>query len=228
MPLRQAQLKQIPLFGELSEQELTLVAERARELRYPKGSIVFSEGDQSDYLLIILSGAAKIVLMNSEGEETILDIRRSGSFFGEMALLDGAPRSATVITTESCQLAQISRDAFLELLRANPAMSQKLLVYLTKRLRDETEQVKSLTMFDAYGRVIRCIIALSQQTGHRIAGGVSIPNRPSNQDLARMAGCTRETVSRAMKVLEETGFVKMSRSELLLTDRAIKKYWPAM
>lgn len=220
------QLKQIPLFSGLSKEELNLIAATARLKPYPKGSVVFYEGDTTDYMLLILTGEVKIALLGDEGQEITLDVRGPGSIIGEMSLLDGAPRSATVITTERSEFMEIPRRPLLDAINSHPSVGLKLLVHLCQRLREQTEQVRGLTMFDVYGRIIRCLLSLTRLRGHRQTGKVTVSRPPSNQALAHMIGASRETVSRAMRVLHENQYLEVMPNQVTLTERAIKQYWP--
>jgi CRP/FNR family cyclic AMP-dependent transcriptional regulator len=225
-PRHIGQLKQIPLFSELSKEELNLIADTARLKAYPKGSVVFYEGDTTTYMLLILAGEVKVALLGDEGQEIILDVRGPGSIIGEMALLDGAPRSATVITTQHAEFMEVPRGPLLDTISMHPSVGLKLLVYLCRRLREQTEQVRGLTLFDVYGRIIRCLLSRPYLRGQRQAGKVTVGNPPSNQALARMIGASRETVSRAMRVLHENQYLEIAPNQVTLTERAIRQYWP--
>ena len=120
MNLQREHLKNIFLFSELSYQELDLILSTSRRKRYPKGSIVFHEGDPGDFLLVIFSGKVKVVLLGEGGQEIILSILGPGSFFGEMAILEAAPRSATVLTLENSEFLSIEQKSFMELLQRHP------------------------------------------------------------------------------------------------------------
>jgi len=216
MNLKRDPLKSIPLFSGLTDPELDLVLSKAREQRYPKGSIVFYEGDPGDFLMIILSGKVKVALLGEEGQEIILAMLGPENFFGEMAIIESAPRSATVITTEPCEFLCIDQTSFSALLEQHSSITLKILSYLSRRLREADEQIRSLAMFDIYGRIAQCLLRLGNDQGKRIGGNLVIYNRPSFQELANMIGCSRETVSRAMKVLQEDGYVLVDKKEITI------------
>ncbi|RMH06442.1 MAG: Crp/Fnr family transcriptional regulator [Nitrospirae bacterium] len=216
MSIRHEHLKAIPLFSELTDAELRLITTQAREQRYPKGNIVFYEGDPGDFLMIILSGKVKVVLLGQEGQELILSILEPGNFFGEMAILEAAPRSATVITIEPSEFLCLDQASFSSLIQRHPPIALKILRHLSARLRQADEQLRSLAMFDIYGRIAQCLLKLGQTGGRYDQGQLVISNRPSFQELAHMIGCTRETVSRALKVLQEEGYVAVNRREIII------------
>lgn len=209
-------LKRIPLFSDLTEHELkSLIASGGRR-KYPAKNILFQEGEPGDFLLVILSGKVKVLLTGKDGQEYILSLLGQGSFFGEMSLLESAPRSATVMTMEPSEFLRIGGQEFGELLQRNSTIALKILKHLSQRLRRTNEQVRSLVMFDIYARVGRCLVNLAEIQGGRANGQLLVPNRPSLQEMANMIGCTRETVSRALKALRENGCLTMSRNTIYI------------
>jgi CRP/FNR family transcriptional regulator, cyclic AMP receptor protein len=220
MKMKRDHLKTIPLFSELTTTELDLLLEKAREQRYPRGSIVFYEGDPGDFLMVVLTGKVKVVLLGEGGQEIILAMLGPGNFFGEMAILEAAPRSATVMTAEQSEFLILDQQSFSALIQGHPSISQKILKHLSERLRQADEQIRSLAMFDIYGRIAQCLLRLGQTQGKRLDGTLVIIDRPSFQELSHMIGCSRETVSRAMKVLQEDGYLTVTRKEI-----TIKRPW---
>src|SRR5215471_8644628 len=137
-------LRHVPLLSGLSDSEIHLVAESSRRLPYPKKSIVFYEGDSGDFLLVILKGRVKVVLLGDGGQETIVAILERPGFLGEMALLDETPRSATVVTLEDTEFLQIARKPFLALIKDHPAIAMKVMSHLASALREANEQIRTL------------------------------------------------------------------------------------
>lgn len=217
MKLKRDHLKSIPLFSELTNTEFDLILASAREQRYPRGSIVFYEGDPGDFLMVVLTGKVKVVLLGKEGQEIILALLGPRDFFGEMAILESAPRSATVMTTEASEFLCLGQQNFTTLLQNHPPIGMKILKHLSERLRQANEQIRSLAMFDIYGRIAQCLLRLGQTQGQRLDGKLVITDRPSFQELSHMIGCSRETVSRAMKVLQEDGYLIVTRKDITIT-----------
>jgi CRP/FNR family transcriptional regulator, cyclic AMP receptor protein len=218
-------LKHVPLFAELANAELEIVAAASRRKHYPKGSIVFHEGDRGDYLCVILSGRVKVTLLGTHGRETIIRILEQYDFLGEMALIDEAPRSATVVAIEAVEVMEIAREAFLPLVRAQPAIALKVMTQLARALRWTDEQIRTLSMFDVHGRVLRSLLLMAHDRGQMARSRMLIRPRPSVAEIARMVGCTRETVSRAMKTLRSTGYITDVERGLAVEQRAIRQFF---
>ena len=214
--IRRVHLKKIPLFSDLTNAELNLILGSAKKRRYPKGSIVFNEGDAGDFLLVIYSGKVKVVLYGEKGEEIILAMLGPGNFFGEMGLLSSRPRSATVLTMEPSEFLHLDQQSFSSLITTHPPLALKILKYLSHRLKQANEQIRTLVMFDVYGRIARCLLNLIETQGIQTKQNLVLCNRPSFQDLAHMIGCSRETVSRAINVLKREGYLTVSRKEIVI------------
>lgn len=213
-------LKQVPLFSDLTDRELSLLSATGRRQKFPAKNMVFQEGEPGDVLLVILSGRVKVLLSGKHGQEFILTMLGPGNFFGEMALLEAAPRSATVMTVEPCEFLLLEQNDLIGLLKTQPLIAVKILKHLSQRLRKTNEQIRSLVMFDIYGRVGRCLLNLAETQGGRANGQFLVPNRPSFQEMAKMVGCSRETLSRAIKALKDNGCLTVTRNAIY-----INKVW---
>jgi CRP/FNR family transcriptional regulator, cyclic AMP receptor protein len=210
-------IKNVPLFSELTDQELNLLAASGSRQKFPDKNVIFQEGDSGEVLFIILSGKVKVLLTGKNGQEFILSHLGPGNFFGEMAILESAPRSASVITVEPSECFLLGRKELTELLKHHPDIAMKILKNLSQRLRKVSEQVRSLVMFDMYGRVGRCLLDLAEfQDGVETHGQLLISNRPSFQELANMVGCSRETLSRTLKSLKENGSLTVTRNTIYI------------
>jgi CRP-like cAMP-binding protein len=217
-------LRNVPLLSSLSETQLEWVASSSRVCRYPKGSIVFHEGDTGDYLLVILRGRVKVVLLGESGHESIIAMLEPPNFLGEVALIDQAPRSATVVAVEETEFLQIASKSFQALISEHPEMAVTVMRHLAKMLRESHEQIRTLSMFDAYGRIVRCLLGMARDRGTVDGNRILIRPRPSQQELARMIGCSRETVTRGLKTLQSTGYVTALGRDLAIEQRAIRRY----
>jgi CRP/FNR family cyclic AMP-dependent transcriptional regulator len=210
-----AMLDDIPLFSDLDKAELALLSGKAVTRQYPRNTIILSEGDHSDSLYIIRSGRVKVFLGNDDGREVILNVQGPGEYFGELALIDSGPRSASVISQDKCLLSIISKGDFEGFLQQHPAATFKIMRGLVKRLRSLTENVRSLALMDVYGRVARLLLKLSQAEGDvRV-----IRDALTQQDIADRVGASREMVSRILKDLREGGYIEVHERHITIRER---------
>ena len=172
----------------LEDDQLNTILEASRRCRYSKGSVIFHEGDSGDFLLILLSGRAKVVLQSERGQEVILAVMESPEVLGQLALLDGAPRSATVIALDSIEARKLAREHFLQLIAKNRKLLEGLLKDLARHLRATNEQVRTALMFDIHGQVLRALIKLGSDQDESV---IIVKPRPSHQELAQMIGKAR-------------------------------------
>jgi CRP/FNR family transcriptional regulator, cyclic AMP receptor protein len=217
-------LARSPLFADLSPGELEAL-ERVAEVReFARDQLIFAIHEPPDGLYVVAGGRVKICLSSAEGKELILATLGPGQFFGEMALLDDEPRSATVVAQLPTTTYRLRRDEFDNLLGSHPTIARKLLRELSLRLRRSNAQMESLATLDVVGRMARYFIELGRQHGQRLGNGWVAVRRPTHQDIANSIGTSRETVTRLMADLEQRGLLvnegKMSylREEVLRED----------
>ncbi len=209
-------LRRVSLFASLSDAQIEQLAAGSVRRNFPKGRTIVAEGEPSQSLYILLSGRAKVQRSDAEGKEVILAVLGSGECFGEMSLIDDAPRSASVITLESCDFMAINKENFKAMLIQNNEMCMAVMKGLVKRLREADKKIETLALLDVYGRVARVLLDFSEmQGGERI-----IRTKLPRQEIAKMIGASREMVSRVMKGLEVDGYiVPMPEGRLLLREK---------
>jgi len=212
------ELKTIPLFSELREEELEDISKMAMQQVYKKDNMVLIEEEVGSTMFVILNGRVKISRISDEGREVILSILVDGDFFGEMAILDGQARSANAVTLEETKMLVIRRDNFLRILHKYPQIAINLLKELAHRLRRSDAQIKSLSLQNALGRVASTLLRIADDSGIIKQGRVEISHLPPQQDLANMAGTSRETISRVIKSLNQLGYVEKHGSKLIILD----------
>jgi CRP/FNR family cyclic AMP-dependent transcriptional regulator len=208
-------LGNIPLFSSLSESHLQTLSAHAVTRTFPKNAIIVNEGDTSDSLYIIVSGKVKIFLSDEQGKEIILDLQGPGEYFGEIALLDEAPRSASVMTLDASSFLIISKYDFREYLGKNPDIAFDLIRELTRRIRTLTANVKGLALRDVYGRVAAALSSLATNENDKLA----INEKLTQQDIANMIGASREMVSRILKDLTAGGYVKIEDKKIIIQKK---------
>ena len=211
-------LRNVPIFADLDDAELDKIAKLGTRKKYKKGNIIVLEQEMGAALFVIITGKVKVVRTDEEGREVILSIFGPGEFFGEMSLLDGLARSATVGATSKSELFMIHRREFLDLLHEFPAVAISLLAELTMRLRKADAQIKSLSLKDAAGRVANVLLLLADDVGVFKKGKVVIEDLPLQQDMANMAGTSRETVSRMIHQFMEKGHVALEGNTLTINN----------
>ncbi|HEY9721575.1 MAG TPA: Crp/Fnr family transcriptional regulator [Oscillatoriaceae cyanobacterium] len=210
-------LRSVPLFADLDEAELAQLAQLCRPRAISRGNVIFYEEDPGTSGYIILSGKVKIVVNADDGREHILGMLGENDFFGEMSLLDGEPRSATAICVDDVQLVMIQRDEFWRLLRSTPEIAFKLLVTLSQRLRAADRNMESLAFLSAPGRVARLLLELGQN-GERSPEGLTFTHNMTRQELASLAGTSRETLTRVLMDYQDRGLIVLDKNRLTLKN----------
>ncbi|NQV37384.1 MAG: Crp/Fnr family transcriptional regulator [Candidatus Marinimicrobia bacterium] len=214
-------LQSVPLFGDLSESSISKIADQMILRSYSKGQMILMEESSGETFFVLGKGAVKVTRMSDDGREVILAMLGEGDFFGEMSLLDGEGRSANIVAIEDSESLTIKRSEFLAILENYPKIAINLLEELTSRLRRSDQQIESLSLSDAEQRISITLIRLAEELGTIKSGAVTIRNLPYQQDIANMAGTSRETVSRTLKLLMEKGFLKRDGKALIIKDFAL-------
>ena len=216
-----ASLAGIPFFAGLDEPALERVAAGTRTRRFRRGEVIFHAGDPGDALFVLITGEVKIALPSETGEEAIIATLQAGDVFGELALLDGAPRSATASALVAAEAVVLPRDRFRELIATEPAVRDALLASLATELRRLTTHVEELHFLDMTGRVAARLVRLAAEAGPAADDG-TIRLRPSltQAELASMVGCTRQSVNKLLGQFSDDGFVRLDREGISVTDLA--------
>jgi len=211
-------LKKIPLFSSLSHVELEAIEHASFVKTFKKDQIILLEKEDGDTLFTILAGRVKATAFSENGKEVIFSILYEGDFFGDMSLLDGKPRSASVVALEDSEVRLIRRPDFIRLLEKYPSIALRLLEELTLRLRKADERIESLALLDVTGRIAGILLQLAREKKHETPQGLIIKSRPTHKELANMAGTTRETVTRILKQLEQKNYIIMSGKDITIID----------
>ena len=208
-------LESVPIFSDLSKSDLTKISDRMTKRTFTKNQMILLEDDLGQTFFVISKGSVKITRLSDDGREVILAMLGEADFFGEMSLLDGDGRSANVVALEASEVLTLARNEFLDILEKYPKISICLLEELTHRLRKSDQQIESLSLSDVEQRIGITLIRLAEELGTIKQGSVTITNLPFQQDIANMAGTSRETVSRTFKLLEEKGLLYGERNKYL-------------
>ena len=211
-------LKTVSLFWDLNKTELGYISDKMVSKKFENGNLIFLEESEGKNLFFVVEGSVKVTRLSKDGREVILAMLNAGDFFGEMSLLDGEARSANVIALEKTEVLSLNRDDFLVVLHDYPKIAIQLLKEMTSRLRKSDRQIVSLSLSDAEKRIALCIVRFADEQGVIKNGQVTIPKIPIQQDIANMAGTSRETVSRAMSLLTEEKYIERNGKELKILN----------
>ena len=192
-------LRAIPLFEKIPDEDLAALAGVVIERRFPKSATIVEEGLPGDYMYVIREGRVKVTKASDDGREKILDILEAGNFFGDMALFDRAPRSASVKTLQASRLLALSRRDVLAVLQRSPDFAMSIIQVLIQRLRETDEQASAMSFQGVKARAQGLLerVAEQQSDGRRLTPSLT------HQQIADMIGSSRETVTRVVKQLKQ-------------------------
>lgn len=199
-------LKKVPLFSELEEGDLQELGSAVREHHYRKNVVIVHMDDPGNSLFILKSGVVKVTI-DDAGREMILRMLYPTDFFGDMSLIDGMPRSASVTTLEPSEALILHREHFVEIIEKSPTILLNMAAVLSRRLRATDELIRSLAFFDVYGKVARVLLTLAAEKGRATEQGTVIDLRLTQQELAELAGMSRETMTRTLGAFQQAGVV---------------------
>ena len=209
-------LAKVPLFSGLPDEELERLGALLRPRRYARGEVIFLEGDQGTALCLIAEGRIRIQLTGSDGREVVINVYGPGEIFGEMALLDGEPRSADAIAQEASRVFWLQREDFAAFLDSHPRAAMTMLASLSRRLRHTTRVVQDATFRDVPARLARVLLDLAARNGQALEAGIRIESRLTQGELAGMVGASRETVNRALRGFEQRGLIRWEANRILI------------
>jgi CRP/FNR family transcriptional regulator, cyclic AMP receptor protein len=211
-------LENVSLFAQIPPHFLAQLEKLSVSRKYPKNTVLVTEGDDSTHLYVIRKGTASAYLNNEDGRQVNLNYMHDGDYFGELSLIDGKPRSASVITITDCEIILVSKTHFHELLGQYPEFAMVLLTELTRRVRELTDSVKDMALLDVYGRVSSALEKLSDENKR-----IHNP-KVTHQDIANMVGSSREMVSRIMKQLLIGNYIEQC-SGYIEIKKSLPRYW---
>jgi CRP/FNR family cyclic AMP-dependent transcriptional regulator len=199
-------------FSRLDDTTIRFFEKTASRKKFPRNTILFSKGDKSDSLYILCSGKAKAIARDEQGKEIVLGLIGPGEYFGEMAALDGEPRSATIVTKEPSEILIISKEDFQDSLSSNPDLIFSLVRVLLERFRKADEKIESLALMNVYGRVADFLMQIAEPK----EGEWVIREALTHQEIADMVGASRETVSRTIKELQDAGYISIKKRQITI------------
>lgn len=211
-------LRRLPLFTELSNQELELVAENVSRRHYGAGSRIFSEGDPCHELLIVEQGAVRILKSAPEGRQQLIEIERRGNSLAEVPVFDGGCYPASAEAAGPAILLRLPAHEFRRLCLQNPELALKVFKVLGHRLRHLMNLVEELSFSTVRSRLIGHLLRLADETGHPSSRGIQFELNENNEELAARLGTVRELVSRNLGRLHGSGLIEMNRRTINLPN----------
>jgi CRP/FNR family transcriptional regulator len=208
-------LKRIRLFKSLTDNELYDISPKVILKEYKKNHIILREQDTNSFMYIIVQGKVKIYQVTDGGREMILSVHSSGEFFGEMSLIDGKTDPATVAAIEPSLIAIISRNDFYELLHTQKKILENLLELLCNRLRESWKKMQMMNFNDASQRIKMLLLMLAENYGEKTDEGTTLHIKLIHQNIADMAGLTRETVTRVLDKWKNSGEIKITKEKYI-------------
>jgi CRP-like cAMP-binding protein len=215
-----AAVRAVPLFADLSNDQLSEIAGLISIRRFVKGMLLVQEGEPGDAFHLILDGSVSVLRIAPDGRETILSILKEGDFFGEMSVLDASPRSASIRALTPVEVGVIEQSAMLALLDGDPRIGRALVVSLSRRLREANALIAATTSGDMRSRLALLLINLVSNFGEPVENGIRISLRLTNQQMADMIGTTRETVNRTLNRFWDERIIDMRTVHIIVVDKA--------
>lgn len=211
-------LRKVPFFAALSSEEVRELSGRLVSRRFGSGQVIFHLGDPGGLLYIILGGKVKISHATADGQEALLAILGAGDFFGELALLDDAPRSATAEAIEPTETLTLHRDEFIRFLSHNPEFAYHVMHTLARRIRNLNDQISDVFFLDLNGRLARTLLNLAEQHGRRTDDGTVIEIPLTQTDLAEMTGATRVSINKTLGRFRRAKWVRVQGRSIIIQD----------
>ncbi|NTV50310.1 MAG: Crp/Fnr family transcriptional regulator [Geobacteraceae bacterium] len=212
-------IKNIPLFSELSDEEIELIEHIIIKKNYAKDQIVLFEEDTGNYMYIVYSGMVRVVKQSLEGREQIITIHKKSGFFGEMSLLDGKTAPATIIAHEDAVIGLLSKDDFEKHLLSNETIGRKIIDLLCAQLRDSWAMIKILSFDNAEHRIMAVLERMHELYGMVDDRGGIINVKLTHQQIANYASVTRETATRVLNRLEKEAAIQVLDGKTILLTK---------
>ena len=212
-------LQTVPFFTNLSQDEADSLSKRLIMRRFDPDQIIFHHGDPGGLLYIIVDGKVKITHSTPDGNEALLAILGAGDFFGELALLDDSPRSATAESIEATETLTLHREEFMRYIHNNPDFSLHVLQTMAQHIRRLNNQISDIFFLDLPGRLARTLLSLAAKHGKSTDEGIQIEIPLTQTDLAEMVGATRVSINKALGRFRRAKWVKVHGRKFTIVDR---------
>ena len=212
-------LAQVPLFADLDPAALSALEQQTKVKRYQKRTVIIEKGEESSILYVLESGRAKVYVADDAGKEIVLRELGPGDHFGELALLGGSPRTASVMTLTDCEARLLTGSVFRDFLAKHPEVALLLIRHLARQVADLTDTASDLALLSVYGRIAKVLVESAQDEDGRLITGPL-----TQQHIADRVGCSREMVSRIVGDLKTGGYVSLEGKRFVL-ERKLPERW---
>lgn len=218
-------LEKVPYFSHLNEEELQIINELTRVKKYKKDEIIFFEGEKGDYIYIIKKGQVKMLKMNQNGDEQILNIFKENDILAEVIVFDKENYPATAIALNDVELFAIDSQKLSNVFLDHPQITVKVMKVMSARLRRAQQNIRDFGLKDSKSRLASLLFHLAEKHGKKSGENqVAISLFLTQKELANMIGTTRETVSRTLNNIEKDNIIKTSRKKIVIKDmESLKK-----
>lgn len=214
--VRRAALRASPLFAAMQPGELDSVVQMANERRVRRGQTIFQKGDDGSSMMAVLQGRVRITAVSAEGKEVTLNVINPGEVFGEIALLDGKPRSADAVAVDDALLLVLERRLLLPFLKSNQDLLLRLLAVLCDRLRRTSVALEEIALFDLPVRLARVLAQLADDYGRPSVAGTRIDFKLSQRDLSTLVASSRESVNKQLRAWQKDGLLDLDGGYIVL------------
>lgn len=211
-------LEEVPLFSALTSEMREELAKLLHPRRFSSGQPVFLQGDPGDEMFLVLEGRVRVSCESMSGREVTLAMMKDGGFFGDMAMLDGEPRSASVYAETGCKALVLRRTEFYDFLDRSPESARNLLAFLSKRLREANDKIQDLALLTVRQRLAAVLVDLALKDGEEHENGIMLAKSVNHRVLAGLLGASRETVSRMAAEFREGDLIEQHGRRVLVKD----------
>ncbi|MBI3377046.1 MAG: Crp/Fnr family transcriptional regulator [Nitrospirae bacterium] len=210
--------KKIPIFSTLNASDMEEAKPYLIPAKFKKKEVIFSEGDSSDWLYVVIKGKVKITKLSQSGREIILEIISPMDFFGGVAVMRGFPYPANAVAMDDAELLKISRSNLMRILDRFPNLMYCMAMNIGDRIKGSHEALKNIAVEKVESRIASLLIKLADKAGSKTDGSITIDMKLTKQDIAEMVGTTVETSIRTMSKFKKLGIVSEKSGKIFIKD----------
>jgi CRP-like cAMP-binding protein len=215
---KRALLANHPLFGQLAPEEQERLVAYMRLVRQPARTVLFRKGDPGTHMVVVVRGRVKVCTHSEDGKELVLNLINPGEVVGEIALLDGADRTADAVTLVDSDLLILERRDFIPFLQRHPDACMRLFAVLCERVRRTSELLEEALFLEGSSRLAKRLVHLAEVFGKPVSGGVKIDIALSQQQLGNMVGMSRESMNKQLKQWRQDDLIRIEDGRYVLAN----------